>query len=77
MASGPSSPHHIAEVTDAGRPVIVVCNEGYSSSLAAATLRKLGLHRPTDLAGGYQALRSAPTVETAALRRDRRHGRCP
>jgi rhodanese-related sulfurtransferase len=35
--------------------VILVCNEGYSSSLAAATLRELGLHRATDLAGGYQA----------------------
>ena len=38
-----------------GRRVIVVCNEGYSSSLAAATLQQLGLHRATDLAGGYQA----------------------
>jgi rhodanese-related sulfurtransferase len=38
-----------------GRRVIVVCNEGYSSSLAAATLQQLGLHRATDLVGGYQA----------------------
>jgi rhodanese-related sulfurtransferase len=35
--------------------VIVVCNEGYASSLAAATLRDLGLDRAVDLAGGYQA----------------------
>jgi hypothetical protein len=34
----------------------VVCNEGYSSSLAAETLRRLGLARATDLVGGYQAL---------------------
>jgi rhodanese-related sulfurtransferase len=57
----PSSPHHIPEVTDAGRRIVIVCNEGYSSSLAAATLRKLGLHRATDLVGGYQALRVAQT----------------
>ena len=38
--------------------VIVVCNEGYSSSLAAATLRELGLGRATDLIGGYQAWRT-------------------
>ena len=38
--------------------LIVVCNEGYSSSLAAATLRELGLARATDLIGGYQAWRA-------------------
>jgi rhodanese-related sulfurtransferase len=54
----PSCPHHIREISDAGQRVIVVCNEGYSSSLAAATLRKLGLYRATDLVGGYQALRA-------------------
>ena len=51
----PTSPHRIPEATDVGRRVIVVCNEGYSSSLAAATLQQLGLHRATDLVGGYQA----------------------
>ena len=39
----------------ADRRVIIVCNEGYSSSLAAATLRQLGVPRATDLAGGYRA----------------------
>jgi rhodanese-related sulfurtransferase len=52
----PTSPHRIAE-TAADRRVIVVCNEGYSSSLAAATLRRLGLSRATDLVGGFQAWR--------------------
>ena len=33
----------------------MVCNEGYSSSLIARGLRDLGLHRATDLVGGYQA----------------------
>ncbi len=51
----PTSPHHIPEVTDCNVRVIVVCNEGFSSSLAAATLRRLGLWRATDLAGGFQA----------------------
>src|SRR5262249_46344325 len=40
-------------------PVVVVCQEGYSFSLAAATLQDLGLHRATDLAGGYAAWRAA------------------
>ena len=39
----------------ADRRVIVVCNEGYSSTLAAATLRDLGLARAADLEGGFQA----------------------
>jgi len=56
----PSSPDRLREVTDHSRRIIVVCNEGYSSSLAAATLQGLGLHRATDLIGGYQQwLRSA------------------
>ena len=51
----PTCPHHIPEVTDADRRIIVVCNGGYSSSLAAATLRELGLEHSTDLVGGFQA----------------------
>jgi rhodanese-related sulfurtransferase len=34
---------------------VLVCNEGYASSLAAVTLRRLGLQGATDLDGGYQA----------------------
>jgi rhodanese-related sulfurtransferase len=52
----PTSPDHIPEMTDADRRVVIVCNQGYSSSLAAATLRRLGLSRATDLSGGYQGL---------------------
>ena len=51
----PTCPHHIREASDANVRVIVVCNEGYSSSLAAATLRQLGLTHATDLIGGFQA----------------------
>ncbi|MFI5894390.1 rhodanese-like domain-containing protein [Actinoplanes sp. NPDC051513] len=39
--------------------VIVTCQEGYTSSLAAASLKDLGLHRATDLAGGFKAWREA------------------
>ena len=51
----PASPHRIDEAGDYDRKVIIVCNEGFSSSLAAATLQDLGLSRATDLAGGFQA----------------------
>lgn len=47
--------------------IIVVCNEGYASSLAAAALQNLGIQRATDLVGGYRAWRAAglPTTEPA------------
>ena len=51
----PASYYHIAEIIGYDTRIVVVCNEGYSSSLAAAQLQDLGLHRATDLAGGYQA----------------------
>jgi rhodanese-related sulfurtransferase len=51
----PSSPHRIAAVVSDDQVVVIVCNEGYSSSLAAATLRRLGLRGVTDLDGGFQA----------------------
>ncbi|WP_306839366.1 rhodanese-like domain-containing protein [Catenuloplanes nepalensis] len=40
-------------------PVIVFCQEGYTSSLAAAALQELGLHLATDLTGGFRAWRNA------------------
>jgi rhodanese-related sulfurtransferase len=52
----PTSPHRAAEAPQAGQRVVLVCNEGYSSSLAAATLRRLGVDA-TDLDGGFQAWR--------------------
>jgi rhodanese-related sulfurtransferase len=51
----PASPDCIAQVSGYDQRIVLVCNEGYSSSLAAATLRQLGLHRATDLIGGFQA----------------------
>ena len=51
----PSSPHRLPIVDDPAGRIVVVCNEGYSSSLAAHTLQRLGLTRATDLIGGFQA----------------------
>jgi rhodanese-related sulfurtransferase len=55
----PTSEHRIPEAS-ADRPVIIVCNEGYSSSLAAADLLDLGVTGATDLVGGYRAWRDVP-----------------
>jgi rhodanese-related sulfurtransferase len=43
----------------AGKDLIVMCPEGYSSSLAAATLQQIGLARATDMIGGFEAWRDA------------------
>jgi rhodanese-related sulfurtransferase len=51
----PTSTHHIIEIDGYDTRIVIVCNEGYQSSLAAAELRELGLHRATDLIGGFQA----------------------
>jgi rhodanese-related sulfurtransferase len=51
----PSSPHRLPIDLNRARRIVVVCNEGYSSSLAAHTLQRLGLTRATDLIGGFQA----------------------
>jgi rhodanese-related sulfurtransferase len=53
----PTCPHHIAEADSANLRMIIVCDEGYSTSLAAASLRQLGIERATDLVGGFQAWR--------------------
>ncbi|MFI9272837.1 rhodanese-like domain-containing protein [Kitasatospora sp. NPDC052896] len=60
----PTGGHRIPEATGYAVPVVVVCSEGYASSLAAASLRELGLVRATDLAGGFVAWAAAglPTV---------------
>ncbi|MFB9507336.1 rhodanese-like domain-containing protein [Streptomyces aurantiacus] len=55
----PRGSHRAPEATSHDLRVVVVCNEGYASSLAAVSLRQLGLHRATDLVGGFQAWRTA------------------
>ncbi|MEP6658323.1 MAG: rhodanese-like domain-containing protein [Acidimicrobiales bacterium] len=51
----PTSDHRVAESSDHDQRIVLVCNEGYSSSLAAVSLQDLGLRRATDLIGGFQA----------------------
>lgn len=53
----PSSSHRIPEADHTDVRIVVVCDEGYASSLAAAALRDVGLTRATDLVGGFQAWR--------------------
>jgi rhodanese-related sulfurtransferase len=53
--------------------VIVVCSEGYTSSLAAASLRDLGLRRATDLDGGFCAWRAAGLPVTAGSQQGELH----
>jgi rhodanese-related sulfurtransferase len=55
----PTSTARIPEAVDHDVTWIVVCSEGYSSSLAAASLQDLGLRNATDLAGGYRAWKAA------------------
>ena len=64
----PRGSHCLPEATSHDLRVVVVCNEGYASSLAAESLHRLGLHRATDLAGGFQAWREAglPVVPAPA-----------
>jgi rhodanese-related sulfurtransferase len=64
----PASAARLPEATGHDVEVIVLCNEGYASSLAADSLRTLGLHRATDVVGGYQAWAAAglPTTRDGA-----------
>jgi rhodanese-related sulfurtransferase len=55
-------PASASRLPQAGRydlPIIVMCSEGYTSSLAAACLQDLGLVNATDLAGGFRAWQAA------------------
>ncbi|MFI6038309.1 rhodanese-like domain-containing protein [Streptomyces sp. NPDC051315] len=55
----PRGSHRVPEATGHDLRIVVICNEGYASSLAAASLHQLGLRRATDLVGGFQAWRAA------------------
>jgi rhodanese-related sulfurtransferase len=64
---------------DLGRRIVLVCDEGYHSSLAAATLQDLGFARATDLVDGFQAWAAAglPIVQQAATGHDGRRRETP
>jgi len=63
----PTSGHDDARLSDPTGRVVLICAHGYSSSLAAATLRDLGFDRATDVVGGFEAWAAAGLpVEAAA-----------
>lgn len=55
----PASQHRHPDAPDLDDHVILLCDEGYQSSLAAATLQQLGFTHATDVEGGFQAWRAA------------------
>jgi rhodanese-related sulfurtransferase len=55
----PASPYRLPQVTGYDLEIVVLCNEGYSSSLVADTLRTLGLTRTVDVIGGFVAWAAA------------------
>ncbi|MGW3631651.1 rhodanese-like domain-containing protein [Streptomyces sp. NPDC005122] len=61
----PRGSHRVPEATSHDLRVVVICNEGYASSLAAVSLRQVGLRRATDLVGGFQAWKAAGLPVTA------------
>ena len=55
----PTSDARLPQAEDDDVQWVILCSEGYTSSLAAAALIDLGLHRATDVIGGYHALAAA------------------
>jgi rhodanese-related sulfurtransferase len=64
----PTSGWDDPEIAARTGPVIVMCQEGYASSLAAAALVELGVEDATDMAGGFEAWKEAglPVAEAGA-----------
>ena len=54
----PTSDARLPQAVDDDVQWVVLCSHGYTSSLAAASLLALGLHRATDVTGGYHALKA-------------------
>ena len=54
----PTSDARLPQAVDDDVEWVLLCSEGYTSSLAAASLLDLGLHKATDVIGGYQALKA-------------------
>ena len=70
-----SSGHADERLADRDTHFILVCADGYSSSLAAATLRDLGFSRATDLAGGFNGWAAAGMPVEAVTQLPRQAGR--
>ncbi|HEX7472021.1 MAG TPA: rhodanese-like domain-containing protein [Candidatus Limnocylindrales bacterium] len=69
----PTSESSDPALADPDRQVVLICAHGYSSSLAAATLRDLGYARATDVVGGFEAWAAAglPTAPVPGHEGDR------
>jgi len=55
----PASPWHVASVGDHTERIILICAEGFQSSLAAANLQEMGLVNATDVIGGFESWAAA------------------
>jgi rhodanese-related sulfurtransferase len=65
----PTSDARLPQALDDDVEWVILCSEGYTSSLAAAALADLGLHRATDVIGGYHALAAAGVLDELAKQR--------
>jgi rhodanese-related sulfurtransferase len=55
----PTCGHHDPHLVNVTGPLVLMCAQGFQSSLAAATLQEMGIHRATDLIGGFEAWEAA------------------
>ena len=62
----PTSPSRLPQAVDDDVEWVVVCSQGYTSSLAAEALQSLGLHRASDVIDGYQAIAAAGLLKVLA-----------
>lgn len=69
----PDCDYRDPELARPAEQVVIVCNRGYQSSLAAATLKDMGFERATDIDGGFEAWRDAGLPVVAPV--DRRRAR--
>ena len=68
----PTSDARLPQAADDDVEWVILCSEGYTSSLAAAALLDLGLQGATDVVGGYQALRSTGVLDRLLVGTQRR-----
>ncbi|WP_079027189.1 rhodanese-like domain-containing protein [Embleya scabrispora] len=73
----PEGEARVPEATGWDLRVVVLCDEGYASSLAAASLVDLGLSEATDLIGGFQAWKAAGLPVVPSAGRSRRPSPAP
>jgi rhodanese-related sulfurtransferase len=55
----PACAHHDPHLVTVAGPLVLMCAQGFQSSIAAATLQEMGIHRATDVIGGFEAWEAA------------------